>query len=109
MRGIYDLDDLDRSLYIHSTGQSDNPLSDLYDNFAERWGNVEYLPMTMRRDDIMAGALGTLRGFNLRVRHWGSSCSDPLGAGGYSNWELSSDRANASRRGLIDRGLTPDR
>lgn len=61
MRGIYDLDDLDRSLYIHSTGQSGNPLSDLYDNFAERWGNVEYLPMTIRRDDIMAGALGTLR------------------------------------------------
>ncbi len=31
------------------------------------------------------------------------------GAGGYSNWELSSDRANASRRGLIQGGLTPDR
>ena len=28
---------------------------------------------------------------------------------GYSNWELSSDRANASRRALLDAGLQPDR
>ncbi|MBI1272766.1 MAG: OmpA family protein [Alphaproteobacteria bacterium] len=28
---------------------------------------------------------------------------------GYSNWELSSDRANASRRALIDYGMPPDR
>ncbi len=28
---------------------------------------------------------------------------------GYSNWELSTDRANASRRALIAAGLTPDR
>jgi chemotaxis protein MotB len=27
----------------------------------------------------------------------------------YSNWELSSDRANASRRALLDAGLKPDR
>lgn len=28
---------------------------------------------------------------------------------GYSNWELSTDRANASRRALLDVGLAPDR
>ena len=28
---------------------------------------------------------------------------------GYSNWELSSDRANASRRTLIESGLRPER
>ena len=28
---------------------------------------------------------------------------------GYDNWELSSDRANASRRALIDSGMAPDR
>jgi chemotaxis protein MotB len=35
----------------------------------------------------------------------------PFGAGdrGYSNWELSSDRANASRRELISGGLPDDR
>ncbi len=30
-------------------------------------------------------------------------------ANGYTNWELSSDRANASRRALIEAGLPPDR
>ncbi|MBM3492113.1 MAG: chemotaxis protein MotB [Alphaproteobacteria bacterium] len=30
-------------------------------------------------------------------------------AGGYGNWELSADRANASRRVLTDAGLAPDR
>jgi chemotaxis protein MotB len=33
----------------------------------------------------------------------------PGGDRGYSNWELSSDRANASRRELIAGGLTEDR
>ena len=28
---------------------------------------------------------------------------------GYTNWELSSDRANASRRALLDAGIPPDR
>ncbi len=28
---------------------------------------------------------------------------------GYSNWELSTDRANSSRRALIKAGLSPDR
>ncbi|WP_085316814.1 flagellar motor protein MotB [Derxia lacustris] len=31
------------------------------------------------------------------------------GLGGYSNWELSSDRANASRRELVVGGIAPDR
>ena len=31
------------------------------------------------------------------------------GAAGYSNWELSADRANASRRALIDLGVREDR
>jgi len=61
LRAIYDLADLDKSVYIHSTGQSGNLLSPLYKNFAERWSRVEYIPMSMRRSDAMAGALGTLR------------------------------------------------
>lgn len=31
------------------------------------------------------------------------------GTGGYGNWELSADRANASRRALIEAGLAPPR
>jgi len=60
LRAIYDLEDLDRSRWIHSTGQSGNPLSSLHGNFAKTWRDVEDLPMSMKRSDINAGALGTL-------------------------------------------------
>ena len=60
LRAIYDLDDPDRSLFIHSSGQSGNRMSDQYSSFAERWRNVEYIPMKTRRSDIEAGAMGTL-------------------------------------------------
>ena len=41
----------------------------------------------------------------------GHTDAQPFSAGerGYSNWELSSDRANASRRVLVDGGLPEDR
>jgi penicillin G amidase len=60
-RAIYDLDDLDRSLFVQSTGQSGNLLSPLYDSLAKPWANVEYLPMSIRRKDAEIGAMGTLR------------------------------------------------
>jgi penicillin amidase len=61
LRAVYDLADLDKSMYIHSTGQSGNLLSPLYKNFAERWSRAEYVPMSMNRGDVLADALGTLR------------------------------------------------
>lgn len=61
LRAIYDLAEPDKSVYIHSTGQSGNLLSPLYRNFAARWARVEYIPMSMRRADAEAGELGTLR------------------------------------------------
>ena len=39
----------------------------------------------------------------------GHTDSTPFNRANYSNWELSSDRANASRRALADAGLTDDR
>jgi len=39
----------------------------------------------------------------------GHTDSSAFNGGDYSNWELSSDRANASRRALLNAGLTPDR
>jgi penicillin amidase len=60
LRAIYDLGDLDKSVYIHSTGQSGNLLSPLYKNFAERWARAEYIPMSMQRSDALQGSLGTL-------------------------------------------------
>ena len=59
-RAIYDLSDLDRSVYIQIPGQSGNPLSPYYDNFVQTWQGTEYIPMTSARRDYAAGALGTL-------------------------------------------------
>jgi penicillin amidase len=61
LRAIYDLAELDKSVYIHSTGQSGNLVSPLYRNFAERWAKVEYIPMSMRRSEALEGSLGTLK------------------------------------------------
>jgi len=61
LRAIYDLADLDQSVYIHSTGQSGNLLSPLYQNFAERWARTEYIPMSMKRSDALVDSLGTLK------------------------------------------------
>jgi penicillin amidase len=58
-RAIYDLSDLDRSLYIHTTGQSGNPLSPYYRSFAERWAKVDYIEIATKREDILKARLGT--------------------------------------------------
>ncbi|HEU0158062.1 MAG TPA: penicillin acylase family protein [Hyphomicrobiaceae bacterium] len=56
-RAIYDFADLDRSLYMHSTGQSGNPFSPFYRSFVERWAGVDYIEIATKRDRI--AALGT--------------------------------------------------
>jgi penicillin amidase len=60
LRAIYDLADLDRSLFMHSTGQSGNPMSPRYADLAGPWAEVDYLPMSMNKADYEAGALGRL-------------------------------------------------
>lgn len=42
LRAIYDLADLDRSLFMTTTGQSGNVLSPFYRNFARAWGANHY-------------------------------------------------------------------
>jgi len=59
LRAIYDLGDPNRSLFIHSSGQSGNILGG-YRGFAEAWRNVEYVPMTTDRREIEIDAKGTL-------------------------------------------------
>ena len=54
MRAIYDLADLDRSLFMQSTGQSGNVMSPWYANLAERWARVEYITIPVRREAIAA-------------------------------------------------------
>jgi penicillin amidase len=60
-RAIYDLADLDRSLYMHSTGQSGNPLAPGYRAFAPRWARVEYIEIATTRAAIARSAIGTWR------------------------------------------------
>lgn len=60
LRALYDLSDLEKSRFIHSTGQSGNLLSPLYGNFAQRWVDVAYLPMRTIREEVEKEQLGTL-------------------------------------------------
>jgi len=60
LRALYDLSDLEKSRFIHATGQSGHPLSPLYRNFVQRWARVEYVPMRTQRKAVEQGALGTL-------------------------------------------------
>lgn len=43
MRSIYDLSDLDASLFIHAPGQSGHPLSPHYRDLAPLWSNGDYI------------------------------------------------------------------
>jgi penicillin G amidase len=58
-RAIYDLADLDASLYIQTTGQSGNAFSPFYRSFAERWAKGEYIMIATKRAEIDKVALGT--------------------------------------------------
>ncbi|NQV20402.1 MAG: penicillin acylase family protein, partial [Rhodospirillales bacterium] len=60
LRAIYDLSNLNNSQFVHSTGQSGNRLSPLYDSFTELWRRGEYVPMTTNRAAYSDQALGTL-------------------------------------------------
>lgn len=61
---------------------------------------------------IILGELGrALNGIDNKVAISGHTDSLPYsgGAGGYSNWELSSERANAARRVMVSVGMDPSR
>ncbi|GLQ06452.1 penicillin amidase [Sneathiella chinensis] len=60
LRAIYDFSDLDKSLFIHSTGQSGNILSRFYADMASDWAATRYRPMSTRPEDYQANAIGTL-------------------------------------------------
>ena len=60
-RAIYDLADLDRSLFIHSTGQSGNVLSPWYGNLEKGWRGGEYVTIPTDRAAYGSNAAGSLR------------------------------------------------
>ncbi len=53
-RAIYDLANPDASLFIHSGGQSGNPLSPHYRSFTEAWARGEYIRMVTDRERLEA-------------------------------------------------------
>ena len=54
LRAIYDFADLEKSVFIHSTGQSGHVASRWYSSFAERWAKVEYITIPAKREAIAA-------------------------------------------------------
>ena len=60
LRAIYDLSSPDRSLYIHSGGQSGNILSRHYRSLTAAWARGEYMPMVTDRAKIEAGGVKRL-------------------------------------------------
>ena len=56
-RQIVDLNDLSRSIFMHTTGQSGNLLSKHYDDLIRRHRDVEYLPMRFGRDGLTGDRL----------------------------------------------------
>ncbi len=61
LRVVYDFADLDRSVWIMSTGQSGHPFSRWYDHLAEAWARGDVVPMSMNDEDARSGSVGTMR------------------------------------------------
>ena len=60
LRHLFDLDDLDNSLFVTSNGQSGNPLSGLHDTFVQPWSRGEYLRFSSSRRDAEISRTGKL-------------------------------------------------
>ena len=60
LRMISDLADPQASLFIHSGGQSGNPLSSQYRNFTPAWARGEYVPMLTERRRLEADGVQRL-------------------------------------------------
>jgi len=70
-------------------------------------GSADMLEHTRKLMKLVVGAISQLPN---RIAIKGHTDAVPFNrSDGYSNWELSTDRANASRRGLIDAGLPAER
>jgi penicillin G amidase len=61
MRMIVDLSDPNRSLGMHTTGQSGHAYHPNYVDMVERWAAIEYHPMLWERSQVEAGAVEILR------------------------------------------------
>lgn len=60
LRHIFDLGDLDSSLFMTSNGQSGNPFSGLHNTFVEPWSRGEYFTFSSQKRDAEIGRTGKL-------------------------------------------------
>jgi penicillin amidase len=60
LRAISDLAEPQASVFIHSGGQSGNPLSPLYRNFTAAWARGDYVPMITERARLEADGIQRL-------------------------------------------------
>jgi penicillin G amidase len=60
LRAISDLADPQASVFIHSGGQSGNPLSPHYRDFAPAWARGDYVPMVTERARLEAAGVQRL-------------------------------------------------
>lgn len=60
LRQIIDFADLNSSRFIHTTGESGLPTNPHYDDFIDKWRNIQYVPMWWNVSDVKANAEGTL-------------------------------------------------
>jgi penicillin amidase len=60
MRMIVDLDNLDNSLTVHTTGQSGHAYHPHYVDMVEPWASIQYYPMWWSFDSIVADSEGHL-------------------------------------------------
>ena len=61
MRMIVDLSDFNRSVTIHTTGQSGHPFHKHYIDMAKPWSNLQYQPMLWDRAVVEANAASNLK------------------------------------------------
>lgn len=61
LRHLFDLSDLEKSRYIHSSGQSGNIFSPYYSDYFPKWTAGEFIPMVMDEVNYKPNALGTLQ------------------------------------------------
>ncbi len=61
MRMIVDLNDLNKSVTVHTTGQSGHAYSPHYIDMADMWRNIQYYPMWWSEDSIQKNKESELR------------------------------------------------
>jgi len=61
IRHIMDFSRPNKTLGIHTTGQSGNPTSAHYRDYVDKWLKGEYVTMMMEREDFIGGVEGYLR------------------------------------------------